>query len=118
MEVEASDGLDTVNVQLAGYAVQVGQVQLDTADRHHAGQEEVYVPKFIPGDLQRWGDTRSSQLQNGVAWVLTPLSTALTLPSTATGGWYSSVCHLPNRPRSFWSCSWGSARRAFRARLE
>lgn len=55
MEVEASNGLRTVDVQLAGYAVQVGQVQLDTADRHHAGQEEVHVPKLIPGDLQGGG---------------------------------------------------------------
>lgn len=53
MEIEASDGLDTVDVQLAGHTVQIGQVQLDTADRHHAGQEEVHVPKFIPGDLRR-----------------------------------------------------------------
>lgn len=53
MEVEASDGLDTVDVQLTGHTVQVGQIQLDTADRHHAGQEEVHVPKFIPGDLRR-----------------------------------------------------------------
>lgn len=53
MEIEASDGLGTVDAQLTSHTVQVGQVQLDTANRHHAGQEEVHVPKFIPGDLQR-----------------------------------------------------------------
>lgn len=57
MEIEAGDGLDTVNVQLAGHAVQVGQVELDAANGHHAGQEEVHVPKLIPGDLQREGST-------------------------------------------------------------
>lgn len=52
MEIEAGNGLDTVDVQLTGHALQVGQIQLDTADGHHAGQEEVHIPKFIPGDLQ------------------------------------------------------------------
>lgn len=52
MEIEAGDGLGTVDVQLTGHSVQVGQMQLDTTDRHHAGQEEVHIPKFIPGDLQ------------------------------------------------------------------
>lgn len=52
MEIEAGDGLDAVDVQLAGHAVQVGQVELDTADGHHAGQEEVHVPELIPGHLR------------------------------------------------------------------
>lgn len=53
MEIKASDSRDTVDAQPSSHTVQVGQVQLDTANRHHAGQEEVYIPKFIPGDL--WG---------------------------------------------------------------
>lgn len=54
VEIEASDGLHAVDAQLAGHTVQVGQVHLDTADRHHAGQEEIHVPKLIPRHLQRW----------------------------------------------------------------
>ena len=99
MEIEARNSLGTVNVQLSGHAVQVGQVQLDAADRHHAGQEEVHVPKFVPGDLRRVAH-RVRLAAEGGGLVPTPLSVALTFPSTATGGWYCSVCHLPNRPRS------------------
>lgn len=54
MEVEASDGRDTVDVQLAGHALQIGQMQLDAANRHHAGPEEVHVPELIPGHLGKW----------------------------------------------------------------
>lgn len=54
VEIEASDGLHAVDAQLASHTVQVGQVHLDTADRHHAGQEEIHVPKLIPRHLQRW----------------------------------------------------------------
>lgn len=53
MEIEASDGLHAVNAQLSGHPVQVRQGHLDTADGHHAGQEEVHVPKLIPRHLQR-----------------------------------------------------------------
>lgn len=53
MEIKAGDGLGTVDAQLTSDALQVGQIQLDTANRHHSGHEEVHVPKFIPGDLQR-----------------------------------------------------------------
>lgn len=53
MEIEAGDGRDTVDAQLTSHTVQVGQIQLNTANGHHAGQEEVHVPKFIPGHLQR-----------------------------------------------------------------
>lgn len=75
MEIEARNSLGTVDVQLSGHAVQVGQVQLDAADGHHAGQEEVHVAEFVPGDLRRvehgvW------QPQREVAWYR--LSVALT----------------------------------------
>ena len=66
MEIEAGDGLRAVDVQLPGHAVQVGQVQLDAADRHHAGQEEVHVPKLVPGHLWREAPG-SSQPQRGAA---------------------------------------------------
>jgi hypothetical protein len=85
MEIEASDGLDTVNVQLAGHTVQIGQVQLDTADRHHAGQEEVHIPKFIPWHLQRVGTGGCGQPEDRQPGS-DPSSVTLTLPSTATGG--------------------------------
>lgn len=116
MEIKACNSRDTVDVEFTGHTVQIGQVQVDTADRHHAGQEEVHVSELIPGYLGR-GHTMTQVGETQAAQPL-PLTAALTFPSTATGGWYSSVCQRPNRPRSFWLCSWGSASRALRARLE
>lgn len=82
VEIEAGDGLRAVDVQLPGHAVQVGQVQLDAAHGHHAGQEQVHVPKLVPGHLRRQAP-RSSQLQREAAWSRPPR----TRPS------------LPSRPR-------------------
>lgn len=94
MEVEAGDGLRAVNVQLAGHAVQVGQVQLDAANGHHAGQEEVHVPKLVPGHLRR-EVPRSSQPQREAAWSRPP-RTRPSLPSRprppAAGTPRSAIC--------------------------
>lgn len=72
MEIEASDGLHTVDAQLAGHTVQVGQVHLDTTDRHHAGQEKIHIPKLIPRYLQEMGMPGRSWMENKAAYSDTP----------------------------------------------
>ena len=52
MEVEARDGRSGVHVQLPGHAVQVGQPEVDTAHRQHAGLKQVDVTVVVPGNLK------------------------------------------------------------------
>lgn len=100
MEIEARHRRGSIHAELLGHAVQVGQSEVNTAHRKHTGLEQVDVPIVVTGNLKAESDTlkyrdaaKSEIFSMGIA--------PGTFPSTAMGGWYSSVCHSPNKARSF-----------------
>lgn len=58
VEVEARDRRSSIDAELLGHAVQVGQPEVDTAHRQHGGLEQVDVPKVVTGNLKTgWRDS-------------------------------------------------------------
>lgn len=132
MEVETCDCRRCVNVQFPGHTVQVGQPDMNTAHRQHTGFKQVDITVVITWDLRKtYKNTMTLTLYpvgSYVAhktlfrlifwmWCSIPHTHIHTFPSTAIGGWYSSVCHSPNRARSFSSFS-SDVILALRERLE
>lgn len=56
MEVEARDGRSSIDAELLGHAVQVGQSDVNTAHRKHTGLKQVDVPKVVTGNLKESGE--------------------------------------------------------------
>lgn len=52
MEVKACNCGGGVEVQLPGHAVQVGQLEVNTAHRQHTGLKEVDITVVITGNLK------------------------------------------------------------------
>lgn len=57
--VEACDRRGSVQVQLPGHTVQVGQSQVNAAHRDHAGFKKVHVAVIITWDLSGKGRKRA-----------------------------------------------------------
>lgn len=52
MEVEARDRGSSIDGELLGHAVQVGQSEVSTAHRQHTGLKQVDVPVVVTGNLK------------------------------------------------------------------
>lgn len=52
VEVEARDCRSSVDAELLGHAVQVGQSEVNTAHRQHGGLKQVDVPVVVTGNLK------------------------------------------------------------------
>lgn len=51
MEVEARDCRSSINAELFGHTVQVGQSEVNTAHRQHTGLKQVDVSEVVTGNL-------------------------------------------------------------------
>lgn len=104
VEVKAGDRRRRIDVQFPGHPVQVGQPQVDAAHGQHAGLEQVDVAVIVAGNLTETGRKvaaiSSPQTSHHKGERERKKVSRRTLPSTAMGGWYSSVCHSPKRGRS------------------
>lgn len=52
MEVKARDCRSSINAELLGHTVQVGQSEVNTAHRQHGGLKQVDVPVVVTGNLK------------------------------------------------------------------
>jgi len=59
MVVKACDCRCSVKVEFLGNAVQIGQPDVNTAHRYHAGFKQVDVTVFVTRDLRRTDNRRS-----------------------------------------------------------
>lgn len=57
MEVKACHRRGSIDAELLGHAVQVGQSEVSTAHRQHTGLEQVDVPIVVAGNLKAESDT-------------------------------------------------------------
>lgn len=62
MEVEACHCRGSIDAELLGYAVQVGQSEVSTAHRQHTGLEQVDIPIVVTGNLKAESDTLKYKL--------------------------------------------------------
>lgn len=52
MEVKARDCRSSINAELLGHTMQVGQSEMNTAHRQHGGLKQVDVPVVVTGNLK------------------------------------------------------------------
>lgn len=57
VEVKACDCRGSIDAELLGHTVQIGQSEVDTAHRQHGGLEQVDVPVVVTGNLMTASET-------------------------------------------------------------
>lgn len=62
MEVEACHRRGSIDAELLGHAVQVGQSEVSTAHRQHTGLKQVDIPIVVTGNLKAESDTLKYKL--------------------------------------------------------